>query len=307
MKKSELKSLLKVITEEVIAAKQKQLTETKGLSGMQKASESTEHTETIADSKDLTGPAPKEKTEGTKLPKVKKPANPSVGGLKEDIMSMIREVIEEVGVDEGRKPLTYDPATKTLSGIGSKFMKPDPTTAGQFITTKEYTIKTAEGDMILPIGTKVTPPKTPGGAYIKKEKNPVAAGTPASTSAVAAVGKSRETELAVADILKFKPDATTEEITAELTARAERGEKLNLAPAVIANAIATASEDKPQSSVGVGDDAETAAAETTAAEKRIQANVEKSLQRAMATKKPVTPEKQAVRDRFAAYRQGLKK
>ena len=40
MKKSELKALLKVITEEVIAAKQKQLTETKGLSGMQKASES---------------------------------------------------------------------------------------------------------------------------------------------------------------------------------------------------------------------------------------------------------------------------
>ena len=43
MKKSELKSLLKIITEEVIAAKQEQLAETKGLSGMKKAPESWRH------------------------------------------------------------------------------------------------------------------------------------------------------------------------------------------------------------------------------------------------------------------------
>lgn len=78
MKKSELKALLKIIAEEVIAAKQAQMNETKGLSGMKKAPESTEHTEKVADSKDLTGPAPKEKEEGKKLPVVKKPANPKI-------------------------------------------------------------------------------------------------------------------------------------------------------------------------------------------------------------------------------------
>lgn len=96
MKKSELKELLKVIVQEVAAVKQAQLTETRGLSGMKKAAESTEHTEKVADSKDLTGPAPKEKQEGKKLPVVKKPANPQkVGSIKEEIIQMIREEIEE--------------------------------------------------------------------------------------------------------------------------------------------------------------------------------------------------------------------
>lgn len=91
MKKSELKELLKVIVQEVVAAKQEQLNETKGLSGMKKAPESTEHTEKVADSKDLTGPAPKEKEEGKKLPVVKKPANPQkVGDLKEGFGDMLQ-------------------------------------------------------------------------------------------------------------------------------------------------------------------------------------------------------------------------
>ena len=97
MKKSELKELLKVIVQEIVAAKQEQLNETKGLSGMKKAPESTEHTEKVADSKDLTGAAPKEKEEGKKLPVVKKPANPQkIGSIKEEILQMIREEIDEM-------------------------------------------------------------------------------------------------------------------------------------------------------------------------------------------------------------------
>ncbi len=86
MKKSELKQLLKVITEEVIAAKKSKLDETKGLSGFKKAKESTEHTENVADSKSLTPTSePKEKEENKKLPVVKKPANPQkVGSIKEN-------------------------------------------------------------------------------------------------------------------------------------------------------------------------------------------------------------------------------
>ena len=61
MKKSELKALLKVIIQEVVAAKQKRIDETKGLSGFKKSKDSTDHTENVASSKDLTGKGPVEK------------------------------------------------------------------------------------------------------------------------------------------------------------------------------------------------------------------------------------------------------
>lgn len=75
---------------------QETVSESKGLSGFKKSKESTEHTEKIASSKDLTGKGPVEKKEGKKLPVVKKPANPQkVGSIKEEIIQMIREEIEE--------------------------------------------------------------------------------------------------------------------------------------------------------------------------------------------------------------------
>jgi len=97
MKKSELKALLRIITEEVVASKKAKLNENKGLSGFKKSKESTEHTEKVADAKSLTPTSePKEKEEGKKLPVVKKPANPQkVGSIKEEILQMIREEIEE--------------------------------------------------------------------------------------------------------------------------------------------------------------------------------------------------------------------
>ena len=102
MKKSELKALLKIIVQEAIAANKQRLSETKGLSGFKKSKDSTEHTEKVATSKDLTGKSePKETKEGKKLPVVKKPATPQkVGSIKEEILGMIREAIAEAGLDE---------------------------------------------------------------------------------------------------------------------------------------------------------------------------------------------------------------
>lgn len=147
MKKSELKSLLKIIAEEVVAAKKAQLTESKGLSGMKKAPESTEHTEKVADSKDLTGGAPKEKSEGKKTPVVKKPANPQkVGDLKEEIMQMIRESIEEMARVKG--------------AVGSKFKVQDPNSPTGWVV---------KGHKTIPDGT---PTEAPKGPYVPKGDNP---------------------------------------------------------------------------------------------------------------------------------------
>jgi hypothetical protein len=240
MKKSELKALLKVITEEVIAAKQEQLNETKGLSGMKKAPESTEHTENVADSKDLTGPAPKEKEEGKKLPVVKKPANPQkVGSIKEEILQMIREEIDEMARVKG--------------AVGSKFKVKDANSPTGWVV---------KGHNTIPDGT---PTEAPKGPYIKKGKYADTTGLPTSQSSLTKKPVStRETELAVADILKYNPNATDEEIAAELTTRSKNGEPLNLAPLIVANAIHTAkdAEESPESSTS-----EPVATDLTAKEK----------------------------------------
>lgn len=226
MKKSELKALLKIITEEVIAAKQAQLNESKGLSGMKKSKESTEHTEKVADSKDLTGPAPKEKEEGKKLPVVKKPANPQkVGSIKEEILQMIREEIDEMARVKG--------------AVGSKFKVKDANSPTGWVV---------KGHKTIPDGT---PTEAPKGPYIKKGKNVDTVGLPTTTPSgpMKKPVSARETELAVADILKYNPNATDEEIAAELASRGERGERLNLAPSIIAHAIDMAkdAEESPNS------------------------------------------------------------
>jgi hypothetical protein len=167
MKKSELKALLRVITEEVVAVKRARLNESKGLSGMKKAKESTEHTETIADSKDLTGPGPKENTEGAALPKKSKPANPKVG-IKEDIMEMIREAIEEYGLEEmAKKPVEYDKENNRLKGsISVDKRKEDPSSPTGYSLSEPYTLKDGT---VVPAGTPVDAPKGP---YVPVGKNP---------------------------------------------------------------------------------------------------------------------------------------
>lgn len=227
MKKSELKSLLKIITEEIVAINREQLQETKGLSGMKKSPDSTEHTEKVADSKDLTGPAPKEKEEGKKLPVVKKPANPQkVGSIKEEILQMIREEIDEMARVKG--------------AIGTKFKVKDPSSPTGWVV---------KGHKTVPDGT---PTEAPSGPYIKKGKYADTTGLPTGSTSGSTKKpvSARETELAVADILKYNPNATDEEIAVELANRGESGEPLNLAPSIIAHAIDMAKdgEESPESS-----------------------------------------------------------
>lgn len=159
MKKSELKSLLKVIIQEVVAAKQKRIDETKGLSGFKKSKDSTDHTENVADSKDLTGKGPTEKTEPTKL-KYKKPATPKVG-IKEEIMAMIRESIEEMA--------------RVAGAVGSKFKVKDAS------SPTGWSVK---GHKSIPDGTPTDAPKGP---YVPK--GIAGMGRPKKSAAVSADGE----------------------------------------------------------------------------------------------------------------------
>jgi hypothetical protein len=115
MKKSELKALLKVIVQEVVATKQKRIDETKRLSGFKKPSKSK-----------------------------------NMGSLKEDILGMIREAIDESDIDEER----------TKGTIGSKFKVQDAS------SPTGWAVK---GHKTIPDGT---PTEAPKGPYQKLGSNP---------------------------------------------------------------------------------------------------------------------------------------
>lgn len=246
MKKTELKALLKIIVQETIAAKQKRLEETKGLSGFKKSKDSTEHTEKVADSKDLTGPAPKEKEEGKKLPVVKKPANPQkVGSIKEEILQMIREEIDEMA--------------RTAGSIGSKYKVADASSPTGWVV---------KGHKTIPDGT---PTEAPKGPYVPKGENPNM-GRPKTTAPVvtdkAAIAR---TEDAVENILKFKPNATEKEIADELATQNSEDAPLSLDAGVISNAITKAKEGTAgEESSSEPDVAALAAKERAAKEKKIR-------------------------------------
>lgn len=327
MKKSQLKTLLRIITEEVIAAKQKQLNETKGLSGMKAAKESKEHTETISDSKDLTGSSPEEKTEGKKLPVVKKPANPQVG-IKEEILTMIREAIEEAVVDEerGRKPLTYDEKTNTISGIGSKFMVKDPSSPTGYATTKPYTIKST--GKVLPAGTPAQPNKRDLG-----QSTSTSAGSNTTSSVPANLtgsGQGKATKEAVENILttiwnnnnKSWPedvDKMTSDITAEIRAKVQADKEANMKPtlsddpAIIASAVVIAKDKIEQDSddaapVGGSDEFVTIDSPKAASTADVIAQKEKEkedamIRRAASMPPPKSPKLAGVRDAFKQYLQ----
>jgi hypothetical protein len=222
MKKSELKQLLKVIAEEVIAAKKSKLDETKGLSGFKKAKESTEHTENVADSKSLTPTSePKEKEEGKKLPVVKKPANPQkVGSIKEEILQMIREEIDEMARVKG--------------AVGNKFKVEDPN------SPTGWAVK---GHKTIPDGT---PTEAPKGPYQKTGTNPNM-GRP-KTSPVVSTGTGTQAEIArteeaVAEFVKYNPNATEQEVVDAITEKSTEETPLSLDAKVIQNAMEKAKAD----------------------------------------------------------------
>jgi ribosomal protein S20 len=222
MKKSELKELLKVIAEEVIAIKKSKLDETKGLSGFKKAKESTDHTENVADSKSLTPTSePKEKKEGKKLPVVKKPANPQkVGSLKEEILKMIREEIDEMARVKG--------------AVGNKFKVEDPN------SPTGWAVK---GHKTIPDGT---PTEAPKGSYQKTGTNPNL-GRP-KTSPVVSTGTGSQAEIArteeaVAEFVKYNPNATEQEVIDAIAEKNSEETPLSMDAKVIQTAIEKAKAD----------------------------------------------------------------
>lgn len=244
MKKSELKALLKVIAEEVAAVKKEQLTESKGLSGFKKSKESTEHTEKVADSKSLTPTSePKEKEEGKKLPVVKKPANPQkVGSIKEEILQMIREEIDEMARVKG--------------AVGSKFKVQDPNSPTGWVV---------KGHKTIPDGT---PTEAPKGPYVKKGENPNL-GRPKATPAVSTGPSSQaeiaRTEDAVEEFIKYNPNATEQEVADAVAEKNSEETPMSLDANVIQNAIQKAkAETTADADTGEPDIANLAASEKAA-------------------------------------------
>lgn len=217
MKKSELKSLLKVIIQEVFATKQKRIDETNGLSGFNKSKDSTEHTENIADSKDLTGKGPKEKEEGKKLPVVKKPATPKVGTLKEDILNMIREAIGNA-LEQSRT----DEMSRVAGAVGGKFKVQAASSPTGWVV---------KGHKTIPDGTPTDAPKGP---YVPKRitgtDSPPKKFTPAATGDV---GSDDATRSAIENILTAAPETTDNDIIQQLSSSASEEDSLNIDPKFI--------------------------------------------------------------------------
>ena len=179
MKKSELKSLLKVIIQEVVAVKQKRIDETKRLSGFKKP-----------------------------------PTSKNMGGLKEDIMSMIREAIDESDIEEIR----------TKGTIGSKFKVQDASSPTGWIVKNHKTI---------PDGT---PTEAPKGPYQKLGSNPNM-GRPKKVAPVSSAGRTdfdTATRGAIENILTAAPNTTDNDIIQQLSSSAcEEEVSLNLDPTFV--------------------------------------------------------------------------
>lgn len=176
MKKSELKQLIKAIVTEIHEVKAQRLSETKGLSGFKKTSDKAEHTEDIAASKSLTSNSePKEKAEGKKLPVVKKPATPSTGAsLKEEILGMVREALEQHRIDEmAKRAAAFDPDTGILdASVSPDRRKPDSTSPTGYRLIGKFELKdpiTKKVIQVVPDGTPIT---APSGPYQRTSDNP---------------------------------------------------------------------------------------------------------------------------------------
>ena len=173
MKKSELKQLIKVIVQEAVVARQQTLKESKGLSGFKKTSDSVEHTEKIATEKNLTANSePKEKSEGKKLPVVKKPSTPSV--MKEDVVAMIREELEKHRTDEmAKRAAAFNPDTGILdASVSPDRRKPDPTSPTGYRLIGKFELKDPITKKIIQVVPDGTPIIAPSGPYQRTSDNP---------------------------------------------------------------------------------------------------------------------------------------
>ena len=163
--KTETRSKLKAIVQEVLSEmtdkEAKKSLPVEKTEDMKKAALPQDNTQMKAHDKSITSTAePKEKAESKKLPVVKKPATPTVSkeSLKESIVKMIREELEEMA----RTPMTV--SNGVVSGAGAKFIVKDES------SSTGYALK---GHPKFPDGTPAQPPKGP---YVKKGNRPDADG-----------------------------------------------------------------------------------------------------------------------------------
>ena len=183
MKKSELKLLIKSIVTEIYSSKRESLGESEALSGFEKTSDKAENTEMGLDDKKLTiTTEPKEKEEGKKLPVVKKPATPKI--VKEDILGMIREALEQQRVEEmAKRPSKFDAATGILdASVSPDRRKSDPTSPTGYRLVGAFELKdpaTKKVTQVVPDGTPIMAPS----AQTQKKLGAVSPTTPPSTVA----------------------------------------------------------------------------------------------------------------------------
>jgi len=260
MKKSELKSLLRIIVQEAIQ-------ENKGLSGFKKSKESTEHTEKVADAKTLTPISePKEKKEGKKLPIKDKsdktetdhmvkdkstsdvPANEKAeskalpvgghGAVKEEIIKMIRESLEEMA--------------RTAGSIGSKYKVEDPSSPTGWVV---------KGHKSIPDGTPTEPPKGP---YVPKGENPNI-GRPKKTDNVSVNNKAANarTEEVIEDFLQYNSEASEQEVTDAVNQKNSDETPMNTDPVFIKKVMEKIKSEKSAD----GDSGEPDMAKLAASEK----------------------------------------
>ncbi len=145
-----------------------------GASSMKKSSDKKENTQMGSDDKNITSTSsPKEKKEGKKLPVVKKKSNTetdhvkakeSTSSLKEEIVQMIRESLEEMA----RTPVAYD--GKRLTGsISNDLRRKDPKSPTGYSLASDYKLKSGK---VVPAGTPVDAPKNTGANYVKAAPKP---------------------------------------------------------------------------------------------------------------------------------------
>ena len=137
-----------------------------------------------------------------------------MGGLKEDIMSMIREAIDESDIEEIR----------TKGTIGSKFKVQDASSPTGWVVKNHKTI---------PDGT---PTEAPKGPYQKLGSNPNM-GRPKKVAPVSSVGGTdfdTATRGAIENILTAAPNTTDNDIIQQLSSSASEEEvSLNLDPTFV--------------------------------------------------------------------------
>jgi hypothetical protein len=252
-----------------------------GASTMKKSTDKKDNTQMGYEDKSITSTdKPTDKTEGKKLPVVQKKSNtekdhsisnkptPSVpsgekkegkalpvgghsatkdggmksNGLKEEILKMIRESIDEMA----KTAITLDPSGVVRGGVPIQYRIQDPESPTGW-SLKGYTQK-------FPDGTPVEAPKNTGANYKKVGNNPNMGRPPAPGKTDTgdfdtSITATKRTEEAVEEFIKYNPDASEQEVAAVVGEKNTDETPHNLSPDAIKKAISKAKNDTSSSDV----------------------------------------------------------